>query len=127
MNKLKIFYILSILAAIALVSLILHSIVYRPSNELLENGTVVRHSLTDLGNSSTIKLILSNYEDRDLNYTIQTYGAFPERNLVVPIKKRRTFRLNWFLNEEANISILIYKEDNPVPIENINYYIKKRG
>jgi hypothetical protein len=125
MDKLKVFYALSILAILALMTSIIQAIVYHPSQDILENGTIIKHSLDERGNSTFIELSIKNKEGEDINYTVKTQGAFPEWNLIVPIEKDGIWGLHWVVEGEKNVSILIFKEGIPQPIENINYYIKK--
>lgn len=126
MDKLRVFYVLSVLAALVMVTSIIHSIIYRPSNELPENGTIIRHSLIELEGSSFIEFSITNKEGEDINYTIKTSDTPPEWNLVVPIEDGGIFEYTWPIEGEKNVSIYISKEGNPTPIENINYYISKK-
>lgn len=126
MNKLKVFYMLSILAVLILFTSIIHSIIYRPSSELSENGTVIRHSLIEVGGSSFIEFRINNKEGEDINYTVKTSGAPSEWNLIVPIEDGGIFEYRQPIEGEKNVTILIFKEGNSVLIENINYYISKK-
>jgi hypothetical protein len=127
MDKLKVFYVLSVLAVLVLVTSIIQSLIYRPSSELPENGTIIRHSLTEAGGSSLVELTINNKEGRDINYTIKTSGAFPERNLTIPVRDGHVWEYEWPIEGEKNITILISREGDSTPIENIQYYISKMG
>lgn len=126
MNKLNIVYLGSIIVAIFLISMIFRSILYQPSYDLTENETVIRHSLVEMGDSAIIQFRITNKEGRDINYTIQVFGVQPERRLVTPVRNGYSTLYNFFVDGEKNVSILISKDENQVPIENIQYHISKK-
>lgn len=127
MDKLKVFYGLSMVAILALGTSILQAIVYHPSQEVVENGTIIKHSLDKKSNSTLVELSIQNREGRDINYTVKTRGAFPEWDLPVSIENNGIWELRWMVEGERNVTILILKENISQPIESINYYIKKEA
>lgn len=125
MTRLKTIYVGSILVAIFLVSMMIRSIVHQPP-EVMENETIVKHSLIEFGGSAIVYLSIYNGENQSMNYVVQTVGMSPERRLKVPIVTGRSKRFTWYIHDKRDISLLIYKEGHPVPIENITYYLSKK-
>jgi hypothetical protein len=92
----------------------------------MENETIVKHSLIEFGGSAIVYLSIYNGENQSMNYVVQTVGMSPERRLKVPIVTGRSKRFTWYIHDKRDISLLIYKEGHPVPIENITYYLSKK-
>lgn len=126
MQKLKLFYIFSVFAALFLLSLIVYNLTYQAAPG--EFKTTTQHGLLEFGDYSIAYVIISNNEGRDVNYTISTSidrsGFF---NQPVRVRDGRKFSHVRYVyakkGEKKEVVILVYKDDLPEPIENITYHV----
>lgn len=125
MLKLRGFYVLSLLIVAALlVTIVL--LVPRAESKFSE---VQRDQLLEKEDEWVIEFDIINNEDHDINYTINVLlnGELSYTHPVLVRSGRRFRYIRHIYREtfdEGNVTFVVYKEGESVPIEETTYFVK---
>lgn len=123
MNKFRAFYILSVIALIALITLLLCSI-FEPITTEDSISLISEYELVESEENVTISFSIYNYEDADQNYTIVVFLDDVELdNFNYTIKEFSYLKyvISFHDINVKNSTILVYKEGELDPITKITY------
>lgn len=128
MNKPKLFYSALLIVTAILLTFIGYSIVHQTTSNPEALTTTTKQDLVKLEKYSIIQLKIFNREGRGINYTICTsLNNSNPRCFSQPIGNEKTFTYQYYAypkeDRKKEVTILIYKEGEPEPIENITYYV----
>ena len=126
MNRLRILYIGLIGAVLMLIALTGFSGIYQSLVRPNESATFTTQALVDVENFTVFDYEISNREGRDTNYKICTFYDNSTTCFYQPIEKEKSFTYKRYFypeEEKKRLTITVYKEDDPDPIENATYFV----
>lgn len=132
MNKLKLFYFLSIIGVTVLLFFILYSVFHHMTPDLA-SGTVVNHGLLEFSGHSIVHFAIINNEGHAIYYTVLTSvdGSDLTNISHLFIENGQRFGYRRYIYPDGNgkkeVNVLIYREGESEPIENLTYYVSVRA
>ena len=125
MSRLKIVYILSLVALVALIGFT----VFKPIAQDVKYSEVQREQLLETEDGWIIQFDIINHEGKDTEYTISVLVNDKPSTLTVSVKDEKAFTYIKHINSnkltEGKVSFMVYKDGGTVPFEEGTYYLKK--
>jgi hypothetical protein len=127
MDRLKILYAAMVIAVLVLIAFAGFSGIYQALVRPNESATITTQALVDVESYKVFDYEVQNREGRDTNYKICTLYDGSTTCFWQPIENGKSFIYKRYLypegDEKKKLTITVYKEDDPEPIENATYYI----
>jgi hypothetical protein len=127
MNRLRLIYVALVITVLILIAFAGFSGIYQAITRPNESATITTQAMVDAENFSVFHYDIINKEGRDTNYKICTDFEDAVTCFWQPIEDGKAFTYKRYFQEEENrkrkLTITVYKEDDPEPIENATYYI----
>jgi len=125
MSRLKIVYVLSLVALAALTGFT----VFKPIAEDVEYSEVQREQLLETGDGWIIQFDIVNHEGRETAYTINVSVDGEPSTLTVSIKDKKKFtyikHINAAMLGEGEVNFMVYKGGEEVPFEEGTYHLAR--
>ena len=127
MDRLRLLYIGLIAAVLILIFLTGFSGIYQSLVMPNESATFTTQVLIEAEGYKVFEYEILNREGADTNYKICVFFEDTQRCFWQPIKHGRSYTYKRYFYPEgadpSRLTITVYKEDDPVPIENATYFI----
>jgi hypothetical protein len=127
MDRLKLIYAALAVVVVILIALVGFTGIYQSLVSSNESATVTSQAMIDVENFSVFHYDITNREGRDTNYKICTFFDDTTNCFWQPIEDGKSFTYKRYFqtdeNEQKRLTITVYKEDDPEPIENTTYYV----
>ncbi|MEE8401244.1 MAG: hypothetical protein V3R86_03735 [Candidatus Hydrothermarchaeaceae archaeon] len=130
MKKLRFIYISTIVIVISLAAYMFYSVLLQTSSSS-DFATITSQNLIRGENLSIVQLVITNKEGHTVDYFICTSrDGYKIQCFMKPIKNEKTFTNRYYLypkkTKEREFSILVYKDGETEPIENVTYIVAKK-
>lgn len=127
MDKLKLIYVTLVFVVIILIALLSFGGIYQSLVGSNSSATITTQALVDVEDFMVFDYEIKNREGRDTNYKICTMFNDSTKCFHQPIENEKSFIYKHYFypegDEKKRLTITVYKEDDPEPIENVTYFI----
>jgi putative lipase involved disintegration of autophagic bodies len=127
MNKLKLLYSAMAVTVVILIAYAGFTGIYKSLTKSNESATITTQAIIDVENFSIFHFDITNREGHATNYKICALFENATKCFWQPIENGKTFTYERYFyledKKQRKLTITVYKEDDPEPIENITGYV----
>lgn len=127
MDRLKLLYIGLIAAVLLLIFMAGFSGIYQSLVRPNESATLTTQALVEAEDYKVFEYEILNREGQDTNYKICVFFENNQRCFWQPIQHGRSYTYKRYFypsgDDKRMLTITVYKEDEPEPIENATYFV----
>ncbi len=124
MPKVKILYVVTAV----ILGVLLTLTVFRPLELQSRNSEVQRSQLLRLEDRYALQFDIANHEGKDTNYTVNVSVDGQPSSLTVCIRSEGAFTYTKYIDESTLtngvVSLMVYKEGDTTPVEDITHHLK---